>query len=372
MSDKTFKNDATQKLIGYDYQKLIALERCLNAKKNENIWIECKGDVADADVSIEVKHHNVSNNITINSVDLWKTIKNYVTEFEIVSQFSSLILFTTSIISKDSILVGWNDLSPNVKKSILISHVPTKTTQEFYDAVKSCPESDLLNILSKFKIYSEQPNINQKWEEIMDHPTFATIPNNLRNAALQQLCGYISKKAIDNHDEWKVGINDFKKDIQTILSNFTHGNTPFPVIDPNDKNLPLDKRDFAFIDKMKAVMLKKREQANAVSDYLRANMSQFELIGMTPTLSDNLKTYDENVKRMLEDNKSRFTDNLTTELIDTEHANKISREFYRDSIEKPHESIIGVNDTQKYYKDGRIHHLLENTAFEWKFKEEDL
>ncbi len=36
-------NNATKKLLGFDYQKLLALESCLNAKENETIWIECFG-----------------------------------------------------------------------------------------------------------------------------------------------------------------------------------------------------------------------------------------------------------------------------------------------------------------------------------------
>ena len=71
-----FANDNAQKSLGFDYQKLITLEYCLNAKKNEHIWIECKGDVADKETSIEVKHHNKAHSLISNSIDVWTTLKN--------------------------------------------------------------------------------------------------------------------------------------------------------------------------------------------------------------------------------------------------------------------------------------------------------
>jgi len=106
-----FKNDNTLKELGNLYKVLIALEKCLNAKPNQHIWIECKGDVATEDTSIEVKHHADTHNLTSNSEDAWKTIKNYVENFDIAKTFTHLILHTTSSVPDESIFHNWNDLS---------------------------------------------------------------------------------------------------------------------------------------------------------------------------------------------------------------------------------------------------------------------
>ncbi len=122
----TFSNDATSKLLGYDYQKLIALEKCLDAKPNQYIWIECKGDVADNNTTSEIKHHSLRHNITSNSVDVWKTLKNYVSEFHIAKLFDNLILHTTSSINEDSIFFNWCDLPNSEKKQdCLTTNLPT-------------------------------------------------------------------------------------------------------------------------------------------------------------------------------------------------------------------------------------------------------
>jgi hypothetical protein len=109
VGDKNFSNDATSKILGFDYQKLVALKMCLDAKPNETIWIECKGDVADENSTTEVKHHLGKHNLTSNSVDVWKTLQNHIEQYNVAENFSRLVLLTTSTIPEDSIfLIGMN------------------------------------------------------------------------------------------------------------------------------------------------------------------------------------------------------------------------------------------------------------------------
>jgi len=358
-------------MLGYDYQKLIALEYCLNAKKNEHIWIECKGDVADSSTSVEVKHHIGNSNITSNSVDVWKTLKNYVTETA-VETFSSLILHTTSISQGKSIFYNWNSLSSDKKREKLIKHVPADTIKEDYDLVRKYNKKKLEKILDKFQILEGQPDAQKKWDELKDHHTFKIIPEKYRVAALEKLYGYITKKAIENSNEWKININDFNKDIQDFLSQYTKDKTPFPVVDESDPAIKKDNKKFKFLEKMKAVNIKDTFQNKAITDYLRANISQIKLLEITPTLLENLSLYDNNIIRMLEDEKGGKICNLNKDTWEIEKANLLSNNLYFDCIGKPHDPIIGVNDTQKYYRDGRIHNTLEETEFAWKINKDEL
>ena len=79
---ETLDNDSTKKQLGFEYQKLVALEYCLNAKNGEYVYIECFGDIQYGTKSIEVKHHEGESNLTSNSVDVWKTLKNLVVEYD--------------------------------------------------------------------------------------------------------------------------------------------------------------------------------------------------------------------------------------------------------------------------------------------------
>lgn len=75
---KQISNDNTLKGIGFEYQKLLALECCLEAAPNTTIYIECLGDICDGSTSTEVKHHITQGYLTPQSIDFWKTLKNLV------------------------------------------------------------------------------------------------------------------------------------------------------------------------------------------------------------------------------------------------------------------------------------------------------
>jgi hypothetical protein len=367
---ETFSNDATSKLLGYDYQKLVALEICLDAKRNEHIWIECKGDVATKDTSIEVKHHGKPHNLSSNSVDVWKTIKNYVTEKELVKGHSHLRLHTTSTVSDDSIFDKWNGLSASKKRTVLLKHSPSETIKDFHALIKKCPATDLKAILEKFSIETGQSTIKEKWEEIKDHSVLITTPESFRDAAVELLYGYITKAAIDNEKKWQISINDFQRDVRTYLSKFSTGNTPFPLIPVED--IDLSGETFIFVERMRAVNLKSAAIELALSDYLRAQLSQIELLKMTPTLDDSLREYDDSVLRRMTDAKLSHSNNVEANELNAGEAHKKSRDLYFSCKAGAVEKMLGVDGLQKYYRDGRIDHQVEITAFEWKFGEDDL
>lgn len=369
----TFSNNNTKKGIGLDYQKLIALEYCINAKNNESIWIECFGDVANDNSSVEIKHHFESHNITSNSEDVWKTLKNYAVEFDKIIDNDTLILFTTSSINADSIFHKWNEKTPNTKYTILQKHITadgiTKYKEEFFKKKKA----DLLLILKKFYIFSEQPNIIEKSKELKENPFFSLIPDELKDAALENAYGYISLKALDNLDKWEINSNDFKKDMRFTLMNFTQNNIPFPLIQKEELHeTELNKRDFLFIEKLKKIDVKENDQANAVEDYIKANLSVEKLLRITPTIKSNLEIYDEEIERNLKDEKSYSSYNLSKEDLDSQKSKIESRNVFFNCLRQEHTQIINVTNTQKYYRNGRIHDIVENNKFDWEFKETDL
>ena len=371
-SRKVFSNDATSKLLGFDYQKLIALEKCLEAKAHEHIWIECKGDVADANASIEVKHHKTTHFLTDNSEDVWKTIKNYIDNLSVAKNFSKLILFTTSSVREGSLFDGWNDLTPVEKKDHLIKHVPTKTIKDYHKKIKACAIKDLKIILERFSIFSDQPKIKEKWEELKGHPSLAMIPEEYRDEAVQVLYGLITKAAIKNSNFWQITIKDFQRDMRHALSKYTSDKIPFQFISSEDIEFDRTEIEFSFIQKMKDVSLHIKQQELAVTDYLRAQSSQIKTLSVSPTIEPKLEQYDENVERFLIDEKLNLSSDVKPSHIGTDAANAISRKLYTNTTSKPYADIVGVSDTPKYYRDGRIHHIVEETEFEWKFREDEL
>ncbi|MGZ8173579.1 MAG: ABC-three component system protein [Methylobacter sp.] len=204
------------------------------------------------------------------------------------------------------------------------------------------------------------------------HPHINLVPEEFSHAAIKWLHGYITKAAIDNSKIWQININDFHRDMRHTLSKFTTDKIPFHFIPKSDIEPDIIGQEFEFISKMKDVELRKKEQELAVSDYLRAKESQLKMLKSSPTLDEKLEQYDENVQRVMVEEKSSKSYNLMIEEIGSDKANKESRELFFNCIRRPHDQIIGVNDAQKYYRDGRIHHIAEESDFEWKYREADL
>ena len=367
-----FSNDATSKILGLDYQKLIALEVCLNAKLNENIWIECKGDVSDATTSIEVKHHLNSHNLTSNSSDAWKTLKNYIVEFQVTKTFDHLVLLTTSSIPSNSIFFDWNNKKISERLKLIESHSPADSVKEFHGLLVDSEKENLKLVLDRFSILSDQTTAEGKWNELRDHPAFLTIPDEHKDNAIQCLYGLLTKIAIDNPKEWKVNINDFKHDSMLALAQFTSGKMPFYHVSKSDILVDSENNDFNFIEKMKDIKMKRRNIEDAVSDYFRAQISQERMLKKSPALFENLDQYDSSVRSDMDGEKLKFSYCLNDIDVGTEVADGKSRELYLHYISKPHLLIRGVDHTEKYYRDGRVHHVVEEYDFEWKFNSEDI
>ena len=372
---ETASNDSTKKQLGFEYQKLIALEYCLNAKNGEYVYIECFGDVQYDDENVEVKHHEGDSNLTSNSVDVWKTLKNLVVEYNILKSNDRFILHTTENIKEDSIFYNWSTNTKATKYKKLKEHSISESSKEFYNVIfdiKKIKKNDLLELLDKFKINSSQPKIEEKLIEIYRHPTFALIPENLRSPAIGVLNQWIIEKAIDNSNKWEINITDFKSDLQASLSKFTKDYIPFPNINKiNVEDEDLNK-GFEFIKKLKAISLKRNDLHQAFQDYTRSEEAYEKMLKINPTLKKDLISYEDELKDDLTTEKSKISYSLSQEsFLNDSHIAK-ARDVYFNCIGKAHNEVIGVKGTQKYFRDGRIQNINEATDFEWLFKATDL
>ncbi len=216
------------------------------------------------------------------------------------------------------------------------------------------------------------PNIKEKWEELKLHSALILVPENFRDDAIQKIYGYITKAAIDNSKKWQININDFQRDMRHALSKFTTDNVPFHFVPKTDVKTDQEYKEFEFIKKMQNIKLKKQSQELAFSDYLRTQETQIHMLMRSPTLEENLNIYKENITRDLIDEKTSHSYTLNQNSINTDIADKKSREVYTCCLSKHHNDITGVNDTQKYYRDGQIHHIVDEGDFEWKYNEEEV
>ena len=367
-------NDATLKLLGYKYQELMAIETIFNAKINETIWLECKGDVADSKSVTEYKHHFGNVNLSDNSKDFWNTLKNMVEEKNLISQFQYCVLSTTAKILDNSIFFHWNRLTKEEKYKKLKDITPTKTIEVLYSYVfnnENIQVYELLEILEKFTIKSSQVKIEEKWDELVNHSFLATIEDKFKRSAFHQVYGYISHQAILESRQWHIKRNQFVKDMQFSLRKYIEGKPVFPMYTNNEIQNDIDRRDFIFVRELQDIKTPKLLISYAVSDYLKANLSQIHMLEESPLLVKDLDAYDADVFQLLEIEKSELSMTITEEDIGTKISEETSRKLYQNCRNIPHQEINNVEQTQKYYKDGRMHSFVEENKFTWSYEEKD-
>ena len=372
---ETLENDSTKKQLGFEYQKLIALEYCLNAKNGEYVYIECFGDVKYGSESVEIKHHEGESNLTSNSVDVWKTLKNLVVEYDKLKSNDRFILHTTENVPNDSLFYKWNQKSKAEKYKNLNNHSISATSKQYKDVIfdtKNISKADLIGVLEKFTINSSEPKVDEKLIQLKEHPTFKLIAENLRSPAIGILHQWIIEKAIDNSDKWEINITDFNSDLQFSLVKFTKDYIPFPTV----AKRKIEKEDFSngyrFIENLAAISLKEADMHQALQDYVRSEEAYEQILKINPSLKSNLISYEEEINTDLQTEKSAACYNLKEDSFKDNSHITISRKVYFKCITNPHNEILGLNGTQKFFRNGRIQNINEITDFEWLYKETDL
>lgn len=367
----TVSNDATKKFLGFPYQQLIAIEETFNAKVDDTIWLECKGDVTSSDTITEVKHHFNDINLSNNAIDFWKTLKNLVDERHLVSQHKFCILSTTANILENSIFHNWNSYTKEEKYTKLKSVTHTDTRKNYNQVIFDLDKAYLLEILDKFSIKSSQPKIEEKWEELKGHAFLALIPDNFKEQALYTIHGYVTKKAIENNELWHINRKDFDRDMRYALRSYSESKMIFPIFSQEDIPASSHRRDFNFVKELKSIKCNSKLINYAVSDYLRANLSQLKMIEDSPIIVASLEKYDDDVFKNIDIKKSLHSMKISKDDIDEEKSIVLAQTVFGECIQERHHEIDNVEQTQKYYRDGRIHDLVENKRFCWRYEESD-
>ncbi|QWT41736.1 hypothetical protein [Dickeya dadantii] len=363
-------NNATKKILGFDYQKLLALESCLNGKENEIIWIEYYGDIAHNGTSKEIKHHITDSYLNDAHMDFWKTLYNLVVDKEQLSIFDRFELITTSKIKTSSIFFEWNDLDATTKLLKLKTVPSNKSISQFHNRVMEESNNEILPILDKLVIISSQPNIENKLNELKSHPALLFIPTMYIESFIEKILGYISIKAIDNSNMWHIEWNDFKREMVGYAKPFLKDDFPFPSISKreveNKKTL-----QYYFITELDQIKLDLNLLNTAILDYLRSEKSLLQLLKLHSSLADNLEDFDEDLENDLALLKLKHASSLTNHQIKAIEKLELSKTMYADALLMKNKKIRGVQEIDGYYQKGRIHSRVEQRKFSWIFIEDN-
>lgn len=362
-------NNATSNILGFDYQKFIALERCLSGKENDVIWIECFGDVAHNGTSTEVKHHFSKTWLNDTHKDFWKTLYNLMTEDSVYANFTRFELLTTSDIKEESIFYKWNELSANVKVERLKKVIPTKTIKKYHDKLISLCEKEILPLIDKLNIISSQPNVSEKLEHLKSHEALWLIRDEYKETFIEKMLGFITLKAIKNTNMWHIECNEFKREMIGFSMPYVQKDYPFPII--NKKDINQEKSDgYCFVRELRNISLGDKIISDAIMDYLRSEKSLLSILKLHSSFVEHLEEFEDDLLQDLEIIKLKHSCNLTSTSLKVDFI-KYSKMMYSDCQLLQLKQIRNMHSIEKYYQRGRIHSHVEQKKFSWLFEVDD-
>lgn len=374
MKDNTNKpDDASKKILGFKYQEMVALVKCLEAKDDTSIFLECYGDIADNKISIEIKHSIDTSKKLINThIDFWKTIYNCLYNYETYKFYSKFILHTTADIKEDSIFCGWNEKQAKDKLADVLSIEATNTIADYVTYIKDSDKKILKELLDKFVINANEKSAQDYYVDILcNHPSVVNaLKIEFRKSFINSLLGYISSKLIEADKYiWEINIYSFREEFQSYLKHYQIEDLIFPY---SNKEVNIsDQHEFKFIQELKDIEYDLKI-GRAFKNYIKAADSQLMMITQRKSLSEALDRFDEAITELIEDNTIVHTDKLKTE--QNYDLNEKSRRFIDCTEEKvsAKKEILGVKAVEDYYPKGRFYHCLEeNELFSCKLKDKN-
>lgn len=381
-----FKNDTSLTRLGDHYQYLIALECCINAEsEDEYIYIEQRGDVATEDQSTEVKHHSDKDHkISDRHTDFWKTLKNWVENYDVISSYKKLILLTTSSPSENSIIKDWNSLNNN-EKFQKITEIKTKVEQaienktEKYTEIKKLidyiftfdeknTQARLLEILDKFFINYDQPIIEDKIKEILKREYFKTYKR--KKEFLEDLLAHIWHEGRNNPKDWKIKVSEFNSYAKYKAGLYTSDTSPLPDLYRDEEAETSAFEEYNFVKELRKIDLENQIQ-NAVNDFYRTQKTALFLTTNDTFFADNLSYYQDSI---ITTDLKLIKDKCKVEITDTTddgHKIKQSKTSYFEAMQLPIKEIKGYESNQDFFQRGTIHTIVdsEENDFSWIFED---
>lgn len=380
-----FKNEvggnATASQIGTLYQYYLALKKCFEMKEeNETVVIEILGDIAKISLNskkievTEVKHHINEMNFSDRNPDLWKTLKNWVKDYEIYEGYETkFILSTTAIILNNSVFYDWNNKKSHEKYEILEKIGEEKKEKEvefrkYFDKIFSYKKLKIEKILANFIIKDNEDSI-RKIISSMKHLIIGISEEN-KEKCLENLYGIIVSKVFKPPHQWKISKLDFDKIFEDLMPKYVKGEFQLPLNylrTEISKEIELEYNEKTFVSEIKKIQYD-NEIPKAISDYWKA----------TKTISiiyDSHLVYSEDIEKYSIDMEEKLTETKKLKKIDCEMEEKSkriqwSKRFYTEAMTWDAENIGRIKENQRFFKNGIIHMIIDEKKVNWDIGEE--
>lgn len=379
-------NDATLGKAGDIYQYYIALRDCFKMKTGDKLQIEINGDVSlitnlsQESFQKEVKHHFGKKNLAERDKDFWKTLSNWYVEYDKISDFSNLILFTTASISSKSPFYKWNEKGANDKLNILLdigkeTKEREETFRKFYNKIfdrNLFDEGKIKDILRRFTIEASQHQITGISSEFNQYIGY--IPECNRDLYIAALLGRIVSIVKEPPHKWEVTRKQFDLILQQESPNYVNKiQSPLPV---EFENLELSEESIKllheknFVEEIKRIQYE-REIPYAISDYWRAQNTVIRYFRDNFLYVDSLKHYRNDLEVRLRYAKEEKVIETNGNGMDRNAQIRSSQLLYVNVMKWSAEDFWSIIRNQGYFQRGIIHTIVDEKKFNWDVGDRD-
>lgn len=377
MTKNIVRNCAIDSTKAISYQMLIALEEAYSLKPQGKMWIEKYGDVTTSQgLQIEVK--KLQQSLTNNDKAFWNTIKNWLDPSFNHEFYQSLLLSTTQTIGSQSIFENWvssnnkkrfSDLEKiwkdsetrfTIKRNKNQNHKPSQVLiiqrEIFNNYAKKLKE-----IIPKIVIASNQPNFEDKWDEIINKYA-KQIPSENQENFISGLIGYLMSPKTG----WEIEESKFTEEVQKLTTLYHNGKHKFPQI-KIDENLEYETyHEKLFVKKINEISYQEI-LTEAINDYVFANTLIFNEIRKYIKSCENYCEYKNQLKRT---HNTRYREKcLELKLNDCHDEITSSQRFYNFLMGETPLPFSQYDYTPFEFRNG-VYHILadENDNIHWRLK----
>ena len=364
--------DATLKKAGDLFQYYIALRNCFKLQIEVNGDVSLISSISESSFQIEVKHHFGEHSLSDRNIDFWKTLSNWYMEYDRISIFSSLVLYTTSTIGLESPFYDWNNKKQSEKLSVLLSigtveKKDENTFRKYYNKIfdKEVYDKDKLeDILSRFTIEYNQnkiSDISKEFDCYVGH-----IPKDNRDNYIGALLGRILSVVKEPPHIWELSREEFDKILQQESVAYSNsGEKPLPTIF-NDEDIPEYEKETLinknFVEEIKKIEYDDEIQL-AILDYWKTNMTIINFFNEDFSYNQSLEKYRDDLSYKLKHQKKISV--IKSRRKSREEQIENSQILYSEVMSWDVRDFESIIKNQYYFQRGIIHTIVDAKEFSW-------
>lgn len=370
-------------------QFYLALEKCLEMRKHDIVFIERDGDVSKINNQIqgigsqfELKEYSDEDNLSDSHLNFWNTLSNWINpDFE-SSKYKYLILLTTQDIGPKSTLLKWNDSTLENRK-VILNEIYNKAKKRYSTAKEKdgkAIESESLKLMTrvfsdttsldkivgKILIDSKATRRDNIAEELIEIH-LKEIPLENKNHALNSLLGFVINNEKYN-EGWEIRYEDFETQKQDLSAVFNSSSIIFPHNNDLAKIPHAESQkalQYAFVKKIEEINYHS-EIPNSLNCYWFTRNTIANEFSKRTQKMESIKRYEENLLITHNSEFNKASRNCIRDIFIE------SQNFYDEIIGRQAPSFDVYNDTPLIFKNGMYHLLANEEEYNifWKLKPE--